>query len=138
MAHSNNWKRDNMMDQDARDTKLAWYREEDGGNSMSDYSHTYDLMNNAKIFMGYLDEMIDTFFEKWPEGESHWLPLLQTLRFNDVQVPKHLEVDFVEGVDYQEFLSQINYSAAELQESCKLFLDSPITHRNFPPYLKKD
>ncbi len=52
------------MDQDARNTKLFWYHDEDGGNSMSDYFHTYDLMNNAKIFMGYLDEMVDIFLEK--------------------------------------------------------------------------
>lgn len=124
------------MDQDERDTKLSWYHEGDGGISMSDYSRTYDLMDNAKIFMGYLDEMIDTFFEKWPKGEAYWLPLVQTLRFNDIQVPKHLEVDFVEGVDFREFLLQINDSAAELQESCNLFLGSPITRRNLPPYLK--
>ncbi len=112
------------MDQDERDTKLAWYHEEDGANSMSDYSRTYDLMDNAKIFMGYLDEMVDTFFERWPEGESYWLPLVQTLRFNEIHIPKHLDADFA-GVDYQEFLTQINYSAGELRKSCEIFLGSP-------------
>ncbi|SMC02090.1 hypothetical protein SAMN00768000_0301 [Sulfobacillus thermosulfidooxidans DSM 9293] len=112
------------MNQDERKTKLFWYHEEDGGNSMSDYFHTYNLMDNAKIFMGYLDEMVDTFFERWPEGESYWLPLVQTLQFNEIQVPKHLEADFA-GVDYQEFLTQINYSVGELRKSCELFLGSP-------------
>jgi hypothetical protein len=113
---------DNTMDQDKRDTKLAWYRDKNGGTRMSDYSHTYDLMDQAKIFMAYLDEMVDTFLEKWPEGESYWLPLVQTLRFHEIQVPQHLEVDFVEGVNFQEFLTQINHSAGELRKSCELFL----------------
>ena len=122
------------MDQDARNTKLFWYHDEDGGTRMSDYFHTYDLMNKAKIFMGYLDEMVDTFLEKWPEGESYWLPLVQTLRFHEIQVPQHLEGDFA-GVDYQEFLTQINDSAGELQESCELFLGSPF---RFPsPQVKR-
>lgn len=82
-------------------------------------------MDHGKIFKGCPDAMMDTFLEKWSEGESYWLPFVQTLRFNEIQVPKHLEDDFVESVNFQEFLTPINDSAGELRKSCELFLGPP-------------
>jgi hypothetical protein len=45
---------------------------------------------------------------------------MQTLRFNDIPISHHLEID-VAGVDYEKSLTLINDSVAELRESYKPF-----------------
>ncbi len=82
----------------------------------SEYSYTRGIIHDVEAFVDAIHALLELLTRSWPEGESHWFPLIQSLQYDDIQVPEHLKT-----FEFQSHVESLNHAALALEEACQRF-----------------
>lgn len=111
------------------ENKLANFKFNDGY-IRSEYGYTRAITHDVDAFLTNFHEVLDLLRETWPDGEDYWFPLLQSLQYDAIEIPDHLNT-----FAFQSHLEAINLAALALEEACYRFLSTIKPHPfNMPGY----
>ncbi|WP_053959939.1 hypothetical protein [Sulfobacillus thermosulfidooxidans] len=101
----------------------------------SEYLRIKKYRRTLKNFLQQAKEIIRVFETQWPEGEGYWLPLVQQLRFDDIQVPESINTFW-----FQDQREQLNAFICEIVQESEHFThmvhhpdDGPIPPHKWQP-----